>query len=111
MGTAGPGWEFGTCLWSPSRNRSGVDRYGIMREPKAGDAVIHCLHSTWPDGITESRFCGISEVAGEVQEVAEEPPSPGQWGGASSYYRIPLQRYAAWPESLPLRVLTDDYGN
>src|SRR3712207_7557670 len=31
-GHGGPGWEFGTCLWSPSRNRTGDDRYRIMRE-------------------------------------------------------------------------------
>ena len=27
----GYGWEFGTCLWSPNRNRAGSDSYSLMR--------------------------------------------------------------------------------
>ena len=49
----GAGWEFGTCLWSPTKTASGGDRYSIMREPRPGDDVIHlynevlftCSHS------------------------------------------------------------------
>jgi hypothetical protein len=40
-GHGGPGWEFGTCLWSPSSNKIGVDQYALMREPKTDDLVIH----------------------------------------------------------------------
>ena len=46
----GDGWEFGTCLWSPSKNRAGNDRYGIMREPKQGETVLHFYNDVWPDG-------------------------------------------------------------
>jgi 5-methylcytosine-specific restriction endonuclease McrA len=43
--------------------------------------------------------------------VSNEPPSPGRWGGAGSYYRIPLSNFQAWPTPLPLRRLIEDYGN
>jgi 5-methylcytosine-specific restriction endonuclease McrA len=110
-GHGGPGWEFGTCLWSPSRNRAGHDRYRIMREPREGDAVIHCLHRRWPDGSSESRFCGQSKVAGSAREIAQAPPSPGGWAGAAAYLRIDLRGYAGWPVALPLSTVMADYGN
>jgi len=40
-GHGGPGWEFGSCLWSPSANELGNDHYALMREPKIDDVVIH----------------------------------------------------------------------
>jgi hypothetical protein len=40
-GHGGPGWEFGSCLWSPSRADGGIDYYALMREPAPGDLVIH----------------------------------------------------------------------
>ena len=58
----GPGWELGTCLWSPSRNRAGHDRYALMREPHRGDRVLHIYHDNWPDGVTDFRLCGQSTV-------------------------------------------------
>lgn len=33
----GQGWNFGTCLWSPSKNRNGKDSYKLMRKPKKRD--------------------------------------------------------------------------
>lgn len=37
----GAGWEFGRCLWSPTRNRAGQDPYRLMREPQRDDLVLH----------------------------------------------------------------------
>src|SRR4051812_27463675 len=84
----GPGWELGACLWSPRRNRSGSDRYALMREPSAGDLVLHFYEDDWPDGPTETRLCGSSRVGKAVEEISEEPPSPGRWAGMAAYYRI-----------------------
>ncbi len=51
----GQGWEFGTCLWSRSRNRAGVDRYSLMRESQKGGRVIHIYNDTWSDEVKNTR--------------------------------------------------------
>lgn len=107
----GLGWEFGTCLWTPSQNRAGGDRYSLMREPRAGDLVLHFYHDTWPDGLSDTRLCGRSVVAGKFRKVDKEPPSPGNWGGMSPYYRIDLTDYAPFEKPLPLTVLVGRYAD
>lgn len=96
----GPGWEFGTCLWSPSKNRSGHDWYRIMRDPQVGDTVIHCL---------DSSLVGQSIVAKPCREVQETPPSPGPWEGLAPYYRIDLRDYRAFAKPYPLADLEREY--
>lgn len=103
--------ELGTCLWSPTRNRAGADRYSIMRRPDVGDLVLHFFAQLWSDGRHESRLAGRSLVAARVPEVDEEPPVPGGWAGMSPYYRIELAGYEAFPRPLPLKTLVDDYGD
>lgn len=110
-GHGGPGWAFGTCLWSPSRNRAGADRYSIMREPSVGNTVLHFYAQAWPDGRHDSRLAGRSVVAKSVAERKDEPPSPGDWAGMAPYYRVDLQNYQSFPVPLPLRRLLDDYGD
>jgi hypothetical protein len=63
-----------------------------MREPTAGDFVIH-----FNDGV----IVGWSRVAGPFQERSEAPPDPAQWAGRSSYYRIPLMDYQNFPHQVP----------
>ena len=64
-----------------------------MREPTAGDFVIH-----FNDGF----IVGWSRVAGPFQERYEAPPNPAQWAGRSSYYRIPLTDYQDFPHKVQL---------
>jgi hypothetical protein len=92
-GHGGPGWEFGTCLWSPSTYEKGSDHYALMREPKIDDFVIH---------INDGDFVGWSYVSAPFREVTDGPPSPGKWAGRSSYYRIDLKGYQEFPRSVPL---------
>lgn len=106
----GEGWEFGTCLWSPSRNRSGHDRYSLMREPRSGDQVIHIYHQLWPDGVEDTRVAGMSMVTRPFKEVSEEPPSPGDWAGMSPYYRIDLRDYQPFTNPLGIHILLSVYG-
>jgi len=106
----GPGWAFGTCLWSPSRNRAGHDTYALMREPEPGDLVVHLYKHSWPDGITETRLCGRSLVSEACREVPDEPPSPGAWAVMLPYYRIELQEYEWFAAPLPVSVLLREYG-
>src|SRR5262249_43643332 len=42
----GVGWEFGSCLWSPSRAVDGKDWYSTLRDVQPGDIVIHSNDST-----------------------------------------------------------------
>src|SRR5262245_1634416 len=62
----GAGWEFGKCLWSPTRNKIGSDRYSIMRVPEVGDQVIHVYH-TENAGRTDRYIIGRSEVNRKVR--------------------------------------------
>jgi 5-methylcytosine-specific restriction protein B len=91
-GHGGPGWEFGSCLWSPSANKGGSDSYALMREPQIDDLVIH---------INNGDLVGWSRVAAPVREVKESPPNPGEWAGRTSYFRIDLKNYEAFPRLIP----------
>jgi hypothetical protein len=110
-GHGGTGWEFGTCLWSPSRNRSGHDRYSLMRQPKKGDLVLHFYNNSWPDGLLETRLCARSIIKKECYEVLAEPPSPGIWQGMSPYYRIDLNDFLWLDSTLSLGTLIQYYGD
>jgi hypothetical protein len=109
-GHGGPGWELGTCLWSPTRNQAGHDRYALMREPVRGSLVLHAYHDHWPEGATETRICSRSIVSQPHKEVIEEPPSPGSWADMSPYYRIDLEGYEQFATPLPISRLLHDYG-
>lgn len=97
-GHGGPGWEFGSCLWSPSAYEGGSDHYALMREPQIDDLVIH---------IDDGDLVGWSYVAAPFREVKESPPSPGQWAGRPSYYRIELKAYQDFPRSIPLKEFVE----
>jgi MoxR-like ATPase len=97
-GHGGPGWEFGSCLWSPSAYEGGSDHYALMREPQIDDLVIH---------INNGDLVGWSYVSAPFRELKEAPPSPGQWAGRPSYYRIDLKGYQEFPRSIPLNEFVD----
>ncbi len=105
-----PGWEFGTCLWSPSHNKAGHDAYALMREPEPGDLILHLYKHRWPDGVTETRLSGLSLVSEGCKEVSAEPPSPGVWAGMSPYYRLELEGYEPFAAPVPVSVLLQEYG-
>jgi hypothetical protein len=92
-GHGGPGWEFGSCLWSPSSAEGGTDRYSIMRELQADDLVIH---------FNDGDIVGWSRVAAPFQEIKEAPPNPAEWAGRPSYYRIALRDYRRFPKLTPV---------
>ena len=109
-GHGGQGWEFGSCLWSPSRNRAGHDRYSLMRMPEKGDLVLHFYKDQWPDGLIETRFCAQSVIIEPCHTVDTEPPSPGDWAGMAPYYRIELDKFLMFSEPLPLHEFLNTYG-
>ena len=109
-GHGGPGWEFGSCLWSPITNSRGAKSYALMEKPRKGDLILHFLLKDWPDGQTETRVAGFSFVSKPCQVVKVAPPMPGPWAGRDSYFRIDLKDYSDFPTPLPMHTLIDVYG-
>ena len=105
----GSGWEFGTCLWSPSRNRAGGDRYSLMRQPQRGDSVLHFYNDRWPDGIKETRISGHSVVRRPYRLISDSPPMPGEWADMAPYYRIDLERYLPFAAPVSLHQMMKTY--
>lgn len=96
----GLGWEFGTCIWSPSADSRGGDRYAPMRLVQAGDLVIH---------VNDSELVGFSYAEGPYQEVTTPPPEPGDWGGRPAYYKVPLRDYSEFPKKVSLSDFLNRY--
>jgi hypothetical protein len=96
----GVGWEFGTVLWSPSKDKSGADRWKILKRIKPGDIVFHSVKGA---GNAGHKLMGISRVRSSYIEVDDEPPTPGIWAGHSSYLRIPLQDYGPFASPIKLQ--------
>ena len=93
----GRGWEFGTCLWSPTKTRLGQTRnYGIMLQPAVGEYVINC-----EAGIIK----GTSVVSVACRVVKDSPPAAGPWRYSREFYRVELTAYEAFKTSLPLRLV------
>ena len=88
----GPGWEFSTCLWSPSTDKAGTKRYEVMWEPQNGDLVLHFYKYPWEGKKAHTQFCGFSTVNTSCHIVQTDPPNPGKWL-ASEYYRVELHNY------------------
>jgi hypothetical protein len=103
-GHGGPGWEFGTCLWSPVADERGAQRYQVMLEPQAGDLVLHFYKHAWEGRKSYTQLCGFSQVIAPCRVVATPPPSPGQWR-VPPYYRIDLQAYQPLERRLHLEEL------
>jgi hypothetical protein len=107
----GPGWNFGTCLWSPRRNKRGSDSYALMRAVQQGDLVIHILEDTWPSGGKEHRIVGQSLATGRVALRNDEPPQPGDWVGQAPYYRVPLGAYSEFSTPCSVGAFVDLYDS
>lgn len=89
----GQGWELGNCLWSPTASKDGADRYAVMRLPQEGDTVFHLVSGVLDWAPRARLLYGVSEVLRPAKVVKEEPPYPGIWKGAPSYYRIDLRDF------------------
>lgn len=106
----GPGWEFGTCLWSPVRNAGGAAAYRVMEEPKTGDLILHNYHHSLGGGTVRPYLTGYSVVAAPARKVTNEPPESGAWAGRGEYYRIDLQNFRPFDEPLDFRTYASNYA-
>jgi hypothetical protein len=91
-GHGGMGWEFGTCLWSPTTDKTGKRIYKNMLVAKPGELVIHFYEDAPFGNELDHYLCGLSVIDGSAT-IREEPPLPGDWAGRGEYYRIALRDF------------------
>jgi hypothetical protein len=77
----GEGWEYGTCLWSPIKDRGNAKRYELMQEPQKGEIVLHFTMQKLEGSKPSRCYSGHSYVKKKCTIVNEEPPDPGRYGG------------------------------
>lgn len=100
----GPGWEVGTCIWSPTTDCIGrkYSGYEILLLPRQGDAVVHFY---------DRKILGASRIAAECKIVSEPPPKPGPWEGRRSYYRIDLEEFRLFPSPVSVRTFRETHAD
>ena len=101
-GHGGKDWEFGTCLWSPTTDKSGKHIYKNMLAAHPGDLVLHFYEDTPFGNELDHYLCGLS-VVDAAATIREEPPMPGEWAGRGEYYRIGLRAFKSFADPQPLR--------
>lgn len=84
----GIGWEYGTCLWSPTTDTKGKKIYEQMKNVSIDDVVVHFYNI---EGVTQLH--GESKIQSTCGRVNISPPSPGGWGGRSAYYKTSLKNF------------------
>lgn len=101
-GHGGLGWELGRWLWSPTTSLDGAKRYAVMLQPQPGDQVFHLVSGMEAKDPRRRVLFGTSRVAASAEETAIKPPMPGDWGDASSYFRIRLESFTEFPLKLSM---------
>lgn len=102
----GEGWEFGTCLWSPTLGSSGKKSYEFMLKPQIEDAVLHIYLKK-----NVRYIFGNSIVKKNCFTTKEEPPESGKWSNRENYYRIELKSFFQFATSLDIKILLKEYSN
>ncbi|MCC0567529.1 hypothetical protein M4D57_14425 [Brevibacillus borstelensis] len=109
-GHGGHGWEFGTCLWSPTIDRGGRKRYDLMKIPQRGDMIIHFYQHLWNDNVFETRITGTSIVKNRFVETNDQPPNLDIEERFEKYFRIDLHNYEEITNPLSIASLVNSYG-
>ena len=99
----GTGWEFGSCLWSPSANAVGHKIYEDMRAIQLGDLILHFYEDSWFGGEDTYHFCAYSIVSSTCAERTDEPPKAGEWAGRGKYLRVELKNFTPFDKRLRLK--------
>jgi putative restriction endonuclease len=96
----GGSWAFGQSLWSPSRkthNTKWVFWETLLRVD-TDDPVLHLRGKG-----DSAAFVAFSTAAADGFETSDRPPSPGEWGYAPSFYRVPLRDFTPLADPMLLR--------
>lgn len=100
----GFGWEYGTCLWSPTTGKDGRKIYEIMQLPAVGDLVLHFFKIS---NITY--YHGISVVKEPYKITNVAPPEPGTWDWAIEFYRVDLKDFEQFSRPIRIDSITQNY--
>ena len=98
---AAEGWGVGECVWAPTGDRRGSDRYGIIRDLNVGDTVIH---------IANGWLAGRSQVLKSCYEC-DPPKDRGSWSYATRFYRVDLELFERFENPLLIAKFLDLYGD
>ena len=95
----GEGWAFAECLWSPThKNPSGSwSFWELLGRVRKDDVVVHLRGKG-----TRAAFVGYSIADADGYQTTRRPQKPGQWSYATSFYRVPLAGFVAFPDPIPL---------
>ena len=107
-GHGGKGWEFGTCLWSPTTDKSGKRIYKNMLAAQPGDLVVHFYEDAPFGNELDHYLCGLSLID-DAATIREEPQLPGEWAGRGKYYRIGLRDFKSIQDPLAIRQFVRDH--
>jgi hypothetical protein len=108
-GHGGPGWEFGTCLWSPTTADGGARIYENMTRVRDDDLILHFLEDALYGRRETHYFVGASLVDGRAVVVDQQPPQPGNWANRPQYYRVGLREFFIFADPIPLLDFIRDH--
>lgn len=84
----GEGWEVGTCIWSPVKDKSGKRKWKIMNNLNEGDLILHFVRIN-----NVYSWIGTSLVAGPIEVIHTQLPSPHSKHKNPPFQRILLKDY------------------
>lgn len=103
----GPGWELGSCLWSPTTNAGGNRVGEELREPASGEVVYHLVRGVDASRPKQRFLYGRSWIKSPCRKLKTAPPNAGQWAGRDAYYRIDLEGFQLLPTPISLSGIED----
>jgi hypothetical protein len=96
----GLGWEFGTCLWSPEKNRANQASWKLMEEIKEGDVILHFAKIR-----NNQHWYGISIASSLIKKGLPSPTIPGSWANMGPYQRVNLTYFQPLAQPYPAKEL------
>lgn len=84
----GRGWELGTCLWSPVKDKGGSRAWRLMNTINQGDLIIHLVYIK-----KTYHFYGISLTTSSLIETENQPDDATHWSKMNPYQRINLSSF------------------
>jgi hypothetical protein len=96
----GLGWEFGSCLWSPEKNKANQASWKLMEEIKEGDIILHFAKVR-----NNQNWYGLSVVSSSLKKGLASPTIPGKWVNLGPYQRVNLTYFQPLTKPLPAKDL------
>ena len=97
----GPGWKYGTCLWSPVAGQRGAKIYELMNEPSKDDLVINFYRER------NKRYIHGQSYVDKTCYITTDNPSHSEWSWSDNFYRIDLKDFKKFKNPIPLKEFID----